>query len=380
MTSPPSHHDAGRRTPPALAFFGGDDEYAVEEAATAFGDRVAGRGPRLERWRVAGREITLEALVARLGSAPLFGAGTLVLLTEPERLVGSPSPARRRELVDRLLDSVAPGNALAVLDLPTPGKKPSATAAALKAGIEARGGIVKVFEAPKKGTMTSWILDRAAERGIRLEPPAAVELASRVGAFVEEGDVDRRAMARLASSELDKLALYRGSEPVRVEDVRALVAEAVPASMWAALDALGERRLRGTAARPGTLALLDRLIELAPRPLVVAQLHRRLRELVEVRSALDTGTRAPDIARSLKLHPYRAEKLAGQAARWTLPELEAALEGLLALDLRFKNVPPGTDAQQRLDLVLWCLEHVAPRRNRRAVGRPVPGAAVSGRG
>ena len=47
--------------------------------------------------------------------------------------------------------------------------------------------------------------------------------------------------------ELDKLALYRGSAPVTVDDVRALVAEAIPGSVWAFVDAVGERS--GQAAR-----------------------------------------------------------------------------------------------------------------------------------
>lgn len=368
----------GRSSAPRapLGFFTGDDEYAIEEAATAFGRRIAGSGPPLERWRVSGGEVDLGAVVTRLGTAALFGSGTLVVLDEPAKLIHDPdkkqpkpSPRRRAELVDRLLDSVAEGNALAILDLRGPGTKPSAALAALRAGVEARGGIVRDFKAPTGGKMTAWILERARERGIHLEPAAADELAARVGAFVTEGDVDRRATARLASSELDKLGNYRGSEPVRVEDVRALVAEAVPASTWAALDAVGERRVRSTPARPGALALLDRLVETTPPPLLVAQLHRRLRELVEIRSALDAGATIPTVARQLKLHGYRAQRLAEQAAHWSIAELEAALEGLLALDLRFKNVPPATEQQQRLALALWLLDRVAPPRGLTGGGR-----------
>ena len=53
--------------------------------------------------------------------------------------------------------------------------------------------------------MVRWIEERAGERGVRLERGAAQELATRVGAFVREGDVDRRRQGRLAVSELDKL-------------------------------------------------------------------------------------------------------------------------------------------------------------------------------
>ena len=75
-------------------------------------------------------------------------------------------------------------------------------------------------------------LKDASDRG------AAEEIAKRIGSKVSESDVDRRQMSSMALGELGKLALYRGSDPVTVEDVRALVAEAVPDSIWALTDAV----------------------------------------------------------------------------------------------------------------------------------------------
>ena len=73
--------------------------------------------------------------------------------------------------------------------------------------------------------------------------------------------------------ELDKLALYRGTAPIGPDDVTALVAEAVPGSVWAFTDAVGERRVEQA------LELLDRLLEATPEPVLLAVLHRRVREL-----------------------------------------------------------------------------------------------------
>ena len=103
---------------------------------------------------------------------------------------------------------------------------------------------------------------------------AAKELARRVGGFVSEGDVDRQRMGALAVGELDKLALYRPYEPVSEDDVKALVAEVVPDSTWAILDAVAERRV--DRAGPA----LDRLLDTTPEPVITVQLHRRLRELL----------------------------------------------------------------------------------------------------
>ena len=83
--------------------------------------------------------------------------------------------------------------------------------------------------------------------------------------------------------ELDKLALFRGSAPITADDVRALVAEAIPASVWAFTDAVGERRAEAA------VDLLDRLLEDTPEPVLLAVLHRRVRELLELGDASAAG-------------------------------------------------------------------------------------------
>ena len=62
------------------------------------------------------------------------------------------------------------------------------------------------------------------------------------------------------------------------------------------------------------------------------------------------------------MKPFRVEKLVGQARRWRLDELDAALEGLLDLDAMVKGAPDAsaTDAQRRLAFSLWIRDRVAP--------------------
>jgi DNA polymerase III delta subunit len=156
--------------------------------------------------------------------------------------------------------------------------------------------------------------------------------------------------------ELDKLALYRGSAPVTVDDVRALVAEAVPASVWAFTDAVGERRTQQA------VDLLDRLLDDTPEPVLLAVLHRRVRELLELGDRLAGGERLPAAAKAMGIaSDYRAQTLATQARAWTTAELTAALDGLVELDAMVKGAPgAGQDeAQRRLSFSLWLMDHVA---------------------
>jgi DNA polymerase III delta subunit len=219
-----------------------------------------------------------------------------------------------------------------------------------------------------RARMEAWLGTRALELGIRLGPGAAQLLAQRVGAHVREGDVDRRRQSELADAELEKLALYRPGGEVDRDDVAEMVSEAIPGSVWAFLDAVAARN--GAAAS----GLATRLMEAGtPLPVVVSQLHRRVRELVQVREHLDSGTRPPELIRVMRLAPFRAQKLAEQAAAWDGAALDRALLGLVELDLRSKGISltggavrmdDGLDA---LGLQLWIAEHASAGRRAMAV-------------
>jgi hypothetical protein len=243
-----------------------------------------------------------------------------------------------------VLDSVADGNGLAFLDLVDGTARRPASLEALRNAVAAAGGDVREFKAPNREGMARWISDRAVERGIRITGPAAALLAERVGANVRERDVDRRRQGEMAVSELEKLAIYRLDGQIVPEDVKALVADAVPGSTWAFLDAVGMRR----AAEAAELA--DRLDDV-PSPVLVVHLHRRLRELIQIADLLAAGTPAAALVRTLKLNPYRAEMLANQARTWTLPELDAALAGLLELDSTLKGRDGGGELRRRSAVV-----------------------------
>ena len=282
----------------------------------------------------------------------MFGAGTVAIVRGAGILIRS---TEGRDALLGALTTVAPGNGLAVLEETESGAKdpPNKT---LAEAIRTAGGEVRRFEAPRQDGMASWIEARAREREIKLAPGAARELATRVGGFVREGDVERQQQGRLAVMELEKLTLrHAPGEPVTIDDVKALVPEAVPGSVWAFVDAVGMRQ------RARALELLERLIEDKPAPVLLAVLHRRLRELIEVQDRLERGEAPGSLVRSMRLVPFRAETLARQAKGWSGPELDAALDGLVELDAQVKGVGGrrSTDARDRLAFDLWITDRVA---------------------
>jgi DNA polymerase III delta subunit len=344
-------------TAPVIAYLRGGDGYALDRAVADIARRLEQEtGAAPDRWRVTGLETTVAQVQERVGTAPMFGGGCVAIVTDPGPLVRS---KESREALDRTLAAVAPGNALVLVEQGDAGSKRAAMYANLEAAVVKAGGMAREYAAPRAGQLAGWLRNLAQERGLELEREAARELARRVGGFVAEGDVDRQRQGVLAAGELDKLAIYRGREPIRADDVRALVAEVIPDSTWAMLDAVAERRV--DVAGP----LLDRLLDTSPLPVVIVQLHRRLRELLVAADHAATGSRPAEIVKAIGGHPFRAQKLVEQARSWTLPELDAALEGVLELDAMLKGAAGAgsTDRQVRLAFALWIQQRVAdPRR------------------
>jgi DNA polymerase III delta subunit len=293
----------------------------------------------------------------------LFGGGTLAVVTNPGALV------RRNDTRDRVIEAIGmlgAGNAVVFVEAAKSGAKGPGSKRLVDA-ITAAGGAVRQAMAPRPASLGAWIESEARERGLALASGAARALADRLGSRVTEGDVDRRFLSRIASGELDKLALRHALDggPVTADDVRDLVAESTPGSVWALTDAVGERK------QEAAMTALDRLIETTPEPVLLAVLHRRVVELLELGDRLAAGTALAAAARAMGINSeFRARTLAGQTRHWSTAELTTALSGLVELDAMVKGAP-GSEAdaaQRRLAFTMWVRDHTARDGGERRAG------------
>lgn len=341
-----------------LLYIHGDDELLASRLVDRFALALATElGMPLERSEVLAEFTTAGVLAGRLlermATPVMFGGGSLAIVSNPGALLRSNAS---RETILRAVELIAPGNALVFIEA-TKSNARGPASRRLADAVVAAGGRLAAAMAPRPSAIGAWIETEARERGLRLAPGAARELAERLGSRVTDGDVERRHLTRIASMELDKLDLLRSVDgrPVSPDDVRNLVAQTTPGSVWGLTDAVGERQ-RGRA-----LQALDRLIEATPEPVILAVLHRRIVELLELGDRLASGAPLPVAARAMGItNEYRARTMSAQARNWTTLELQAALEGLLDLDAMVKGVR-GSEldlAQRRLAFTLWVGDHI----------------------
>ncbi len=187
---------------------------------------------------------------------------------------------------------------------------------------------------PTDAEMFQWIRAKAAELGGSFTPPAISMLVEYVGNNTQR-----------AVQEINKLLTYVNFErPVDDDDVRRLTAQDQQANIFDMVDAIGGRDAQ-TALK--TLHIL--LTESDPLPLF-GMIVRQFRLLLQAREILDSGGSQDTITRTLKQHPYVAQKISGQARRFDLPTLESIYHQLLKIDVDGKT--GGMDVGLALDVLI----------------------------
>ncbi len=218
----------------------------------------------------------------------------------------------------------------AYLESPAPGTVLALVADELKADsplgkLVAKRGDVLAFSVQKKG-LQSWVAEQFKAAGVRAEPEASAALVQLVG-----DDLHRLA------SEVDKLATWARGEPIGEREVEALVASGADTPIFELTDAWGRRDVGATLEASETI--LDR--EGRPRrdtvPRLAGALGNHVARVRQCQRLAAEGVRPRDGAGTLKMHPFYAEKVFGQAAKFSEDELADALVRLAELDHALKG-------------------------------------------
>jgi DNA polymerase III subunit delta len=175
---------------------------------------------------------------------------------------------------------------------------------------------------PKGAALDKWIANRAKNTGVKIAPEANSLLANFIGNNL-----------RLLANEIDKLAMYAGTgATITVEDVRQLSAHVQEARIFDLTDALAQRN------RKQALNILHDLLADGEPPLkMISTITFQVRSLLLVKELAQKGLRGGQIASTLGMAPFMADKALRQVGNFNVTQLENAYRQLLSTDAALKR-------------------------------------------
>lgn len=309
----------------AFFFFGDEDflrEAAVAQVVAAYLE-PATRDFNLDQLR--GGDVAGEQLASILATPPMMAEHRVVVVRDAQGL-----SVKAREGVEEAVKSPPAGTVLVLSAAIPSGSKAKFYDAVKKHAAAVEFASLGPDDAP------GWAMETAREElGVELEPEAARALVGGVG--TDLGTL---------SSELRKLAAYaQERKRVTLDDVRAVGGFVPRQDRWAWFDLVAERRF-GEA-----LASLPVLLEQGENGvgLVIGMGGALLRV-----GLVCAGGQAA-LERELKpFQRWMARKTVPQAKRWTLPQLDRAMDELLRTDRLLKSASlTDRQALEELLLRLW---------------------------
>jgi DNA polymerase-3 subunit delta len=206
----------------------------------------------------------------------------------------------------------------------------------LRDAVEKAGGDISAEESVKPWELPKWVIARARELGLQLEPDTARALIAQVG------DRQQRLLR-----ELEKLALYTG--PGARVDAALLEELAAPSAehrAWSLADAI----VSGDAAAATALYLSlrsqgERLSGL------LYWISQRVRTAHQIAFALEAGQPAAQVKRQLRMPSKAADRLIADANRSGAENLERTIEELADLELASRGGGSGGAGEDTVALL-----------------------------
>jgi DNA polymerase-3 subunit delta len=316
------------RVPGGAFFFHGDEDYFREEAVGAVVSAYLDEATRDFNFdQMRGADVQADDLASLLATPPMMAEWRVVVVREAQGL----SP-KARDVVDAVARKPLPG-----LILVLSAAIPSGSKAKFYDDLKKHASSVE-FAPLSADDAPGWLMEEAREaHGVELDAEAARAIVAAMG--VELG---------MLTAELKKLAAFvQDRKRITVDDVRAVGGSIPRQDRWGWFDMIAERRFADA------LAALPILLEQGENG--VGLVIGMGGQLLKVALVVSGGQRALES----ELKPFQrwmSKRLVPVARRWSLPEIDAALEELLRTDRLLKSASL-TDRQaiEELLLRLWAI-------------------------
>jgi DNA polymerase-3 subunit delta len=266
----------------------------------------------------------LPDVLDELRTLPFLAPHRLVIITDAEAFISS-----HRQALEKYFDSPsATGTLILMVSTWNSNTK-------LAKKLQIVGELVAC--APPEGReLIDWIRAAAAERGKKIDGPAASMLADSIGAD----------LASLAS-ELEKVSLYVGDSPaITAEDITAIVTAKYTPAAFAMANAITLGDVK-TALRTLAAALRTRGAEFQ----VLGQLAWHIRRALAVQQRVEAGENPTSAMRAAKVF-YNQAEFQTMLQRRSLKKLQADMRKLITADLGMKRGAGPQAAMQQLVIEL----------------------------
>jgi DNA polymerase-3 subunit delta len=188
------------------------------------------------------------------------------------------------------------------------------------------GGDISAEESVKPWELPKWVIARAREQNLILEPDAARALIAHVG------DRQQRLLR-----ELEKLALEQGpGASIDADTVEEITAPSAELKAWSLADALV-----GGDAKAATRIYLTLRAQGERVPGLLYWMSQRLRTAQEIAQAIEAGEPAAQVKRSLRMPSRAADRLIADAQAIGSHKLRRAIEQLADLELASRGGGSG---------------------------------------
>jgi DNA polymerase III subunit delta len=327
---------------PVIYLLNGEDEFAIAQYLAKIQAELGDASLlAMNLTRLDGRTYNLSDLRLAARSMPFLSNRRLVILDHPTARLSSPESQKDFKAA---LEETPPSTLLVLVEY-KPLTEKNKKQHWLEEWAFGAGEYVHIkrFDQPKVEEMPRWIQDKAKGYGGQFTRDAANELAGLIG---DE--------PRLADQEIQKLLAYVNyRRPVDRDDVQFLTADTREGDIFALVDAIGSGNVKRA------MGMLERLIEQEDPIGIFAMIVRQFRLLLQAREVLENEGTAQDVARELRIHPYVADKISGQARRFSMSLLETIYRHLLEIDEAMKTSQmPGALALETLVAALGNLNPV----------------------
>lgn len=188
---------------------------------------------------------------------------------------------------------------------------------------------------PQGAQLERWIANRARTLDVKIVPEATTLLANFIGNQL-----------RLLANELQKLATYVGpGGTITVQEVRTLSAQVQEARIFDLTDALAQKN------RKQALNILHDLLADGEAPLkLIGLITSQVRTLLLVKELAQKGMRGGQVASTLGIAPFVAEKALRQVHNFSTAQLEHTYRQLLDTDAALKR--SRLEPEMALDLLV----------------------------